>query len=187
MVTLSKIHCSYEIKDPKDELKPNDEIEGKFFIESKDKKDKKLKKALIKIVEIYSEKIITHREGEEIKTWKDRQKDLKKFEIVKGETLKSGEKKEYDFQIKMPGTWTNKKKNKIKDWHLALFFIQKTGMVASRGADKDAAYCVLPVEGTSRTPSFGNQELKKKKKEKKDKDKKDKDKKDKDKKDKKKK
>ncbi len=176
---MVKIYCSYEIKDPPDELHPNDELEGKFFIESKDKKDKKLKKAIIKIVEVYREKIISRNaEGEEIKTWKDREKDMKKFEIVKGDTLKSGERNEYDFKIKMPGKWTRKKKNKIKDWHLALIFIQKTGMVASPGADKDTAYCVLPIEGTKRTPSFGNKELKKKK-EKKDKDKKDKDKKDK--------
>lgn len=99
---------------------------------------------------------------------------MKKIEIASKESLKSGEKKEFDFKVKMPGTWSKTKKNKIKDWHLALMFIQKTGMLASGGADKDAAYCVLPVEGTKRVPSFGNQELKKKKKKKEEKEKKEK-------------
>ena len=65
----------------------------------------------------------------------------------------------------MPDNWSRKKKNKIEDWHMALLFMQKTGMVTSLGADRDAAYCVLPVEGTKRVPSFGDyEELKKKKK-----------------------
>ena len=58
-----------------------------------------------------------------------------------------------------------KKRNKIKDWHLTLMFKQKTGRVASGGGGggRVAVYCVLPVEGTRCTPSFGDQELKKKK------------------------
>jgi len=167
MGVLSKVYCSYEIKDPKDILNPNDEIEGKFFIESQEKKDKKLKKATVKIVEVYQEKVITKdADGNEVKNYYDRQKDMKKVDVATKETLKSGEKKEFDFKIKMPGTWTRKKRNKIKDWHLVLMFMQKTGMVASRGADKDAAYCVLPVVGTKRSPSFGNPEMLKKKKKK---------------------
>lgn len=37
---------------------------------------------------------------------------------------------------------------------MALMFMQKTSIVASFGADKDSAYCVLPVEGTKRAPSL---------------------------------
>jgi len=44
MGVLSKVYCSYEIKDPKDVINPNDEIEGKFFIESQEKKEEGLKK-----------------------------------------------------------------------------------------------------------------------------------------------
>jgi hypothetical protein len=167
MGVLTKIYCSYELKDPKDKLNPNDEIEGKFFLENQDKKDKKLKKAIVKIAEVYSEKVITKdADGNDVKNYYDRQVDRQKLEVASKDKIKSGEKKEFDFKIKMPGNWSRKKKNKIKDWHMALMFMQKTGMVASLGADKDSAYCVLPVEGTKRAPSFGDYEALKKKKKK---------------------
>ncbi len=159
-IRLTKIYCSYVIKNPPDVLHPNDDIEGKFFIESKAEKDKKLKKALIKIVEVYwKREKVQDKQGTK-KVWRYHEKDLKKFEVAKKEILKPGEKKEYDFRIKMPGSWKIKTKKKFKKWHLALMFMQKTAIIASLGVDRTAAYCVLPVEGTRIVPSFGYQEEK---------------------------
>ncbi len=164
------IYCGYKIEKAPETLQPNDEIEGIFIMENRGKKDKKLKKAFIELKELYSEKVVTtNREtGEETKKYVDRTKELEEYQIVKGDKIKSGEKKEFKFTIKMPGSWSHKKKNKIKEWRLELWFNQKTAMMASRGSQKNDATCVLPVKGTKHTPSFGMVP----KKEKKDKDKK---------------
>ena len=159
------IYCGYKITKAPETLQPNDEIEGIFILENKGKKDKKLKKALIRINELYREKVVwTDQEtGEKQKKYEERKKEMKTFEIVKGDKIKGGEKKELEFKIKMPSSWSKKKKNKIKDWRLELWFVQKTAMVPSRGSDKDDATCVLPVKGSKRAPSFGKLPPKEKK------------------------
>ena len=166
------VYCGYKITEAPETLKPNDEIEGIFIVENRGKQDLKLKKAYIEIKEIYLEKVITkdRETGEETKSYPERRKELNEIEIVKGEKLKSGDKEEFKFKIKMPGSWSNKKKNKIKEWRLELWFNQKTKMVGSRGSHKEDATCVLPVKGSKREPSFGKLPPK----EKKDKDKKEK-------------
>ena len=58
----SDIYCGYKIEKAPETLEPNDEIEGIFIIENRGKKDKKLKKAFIKINELYLEKVI-HRDA----------------------------------------------------------------------------------------------------------------------------
>jgi hypothetical protein len=160
------IYCGYKIEKAPETLEPNDEIEGIFIIENRGKKEKKLKKAFIRINELYLEKMIYRdaETGEETKKYEDRKNTLKTEELIKGDKIKPGEKKEIDFKIKMPSSWSKKKKNKIKDWRLEMWFIQKSAMVASRGSHKDDATCVLPVKGSKRSPSFGVIPKKEKKK-----------------------
>ena len=47
---------------------------------------------------------------------------------------------------------------------MQLHFNQKTGMVASRGSEKNDATCILPVKGSKFNPSFGDPKLAKKQK-----------------------
>jgi hypothetical protein len=164
----TKIHVAYEIKDPPLIVKPNDEIEGKILITNGEKKDKKLKSLYIELFDMYKE-LVTSKDletGEETESWRDQKRELKQWDIVKGEKLKTGEKKEYPFKIKLP-TW-QKKKGKGKDdeiynnWRLELHFKQKTAMVASRGSEKIDATCILPIKGSKLTPSFGDVKLAKK-------------------------
>ena len=160
------IYCGYKIEKAPETLEPNDEIEGIFILENRGKKEKKLKKAFIRINELYLEKVIYKdpETGEETKKYEERKKTMKTEEIVKGDKLKAGEKKELEFKMKMPSSWSKKKKNKIKDWRLEMWFVQKSAMVASRGSHKDDATCVLPVKGSKRPPSFGVVPKKEKKK-----------------------
>jgi hypothetical protein len=160
------VYCGYKIEKAPETLEPNDEIEGIFIIENRGKKEKKLKKAFVTINELYLEKMIYRdaETGEETKKYEDRKNTLKTEEVTKGDKIKPGEKKEIDFKIKMPSSWSKKKKNKIKDWRLEMWFVQKSAMVASRGSHKDDATCVLPVKGSKRSPSFGVVPKKEKKK-----------------------
>ncbi len=160
------IYCGYKIVKAPETLEPNDEIEGIFILENRGKKEKKLKKGFIRINELYLEKVIYKdpETGEETKKYEERKKTMKTEEIVKGDKIKAGEKKELDFKMKMPSSWSKKKKNKIEDWRLEMWFVQKSAMVASRGSHKDDATCVLPVKGSKRPPSFGVVPKKEKKK-----------------------
>jgi hypothetical protein len=160
------IYCGYKIEKAPETLEPNDEIEGIFILENRGKKEKKLKKGFIRINELYLEKVIYKdpETGEETKKYEERKNTMKTEEIVKGDKIKAGEKKELDFNMKMPSSWSKKKRNKIKDWRLEMWFIQKSAMVASRGSHKDDATCVLPVKGSKRPPSFGVVPKKEKKK-----------------------
>ncbi|MFX0042440.1 MAG: hypothetical protein ACFE8L_05980 [Candidatus Hodarchaeota archaeon] len=161
------IYCGYKIEKAPETLEPNDEIEGIFILENRGKKEKKLKKAFIKINELYLEKMIYRdpETGEETKKYEERKNTMKTEEVLKGDKIKADEKKEINFKIKMPSSWSKKKKNKIKDWRLEMWFVQKSAMVASRGSHKDDATCVLPVKGSKRPPSFGVVPKKEKKKE----------------------
>ena len=166
----TKVHVAYEIKDPQLIVKPNDEIEGKIIITNGEKKDKKLKKLFIELYDMYSELVTTKdlETGEETEAWRDQKKELKQWDIASGEKLKSGEKKEYPFNIKLP-TWQKKKSKGKEDdiynkWRLELHFNQKTSMVASRGSEKIDGTCILPIKGSKFTPSFGDIKLAKKQK-----------------------
>ena len=160
------IYCGYKIEKAPETLEPNNEIEGIFILENRGKKEKKLKKAFIRINELYLEKVIYKdpETGEETKKYEERKNTMKTEEIVKGDKIKAGEKKELEFKMKMPSSWSKKKRNKIKDWRLEMWFVQKSAMVASRGSHKDDATCVLPVKGSKRPPSFGVVPKKEKKK-----------------------
>jgi len=166
----TKVHVTYEIKDPPLIVKPNDELEGKIIVTNGEKKDKKLKKLFIELYDMHKA-LITSRDpqsGEETESWRDQKKELKQWDIASGDKLKSGEKKEYPFKIKLP-TWQRKKgkgkdDDKFDQWRLQLHFNQKTGMVASRGSQKNDATCILPVKGSKFNPSFGDPKLAKKQK-----------------------
>ncbi len=157
----TKVHVEYEIKNPPLIVKPNDEIEGKIIITNGEKKDKKLKKLFIELYDMYSEFVTgTNAEGEPYERWVKRKKEIKQWDIASGEKIKSGEKQEYDFKIKIPN-WDRKKgkgkeDDKFNNWRLQLHFNQKTAMVASRGSLKKDATCVLPVKGGRVAPSFGD-------------------------------
>ena len=166
----TKVHVTYEIKDPPLIVKSNDELEGKIIVTNGEKKDKKLKKLFIELYDMYKEFTI-HRNpesGEETERWEDQKKELKQWDIASGDKLKSGEKKEFPFKIKLPN-WQRKKGkekegDKFNNWRLQLHFNQKTGMVASRGSEKNDATCILPVKGSKFNPSFGDPKLAKKQK-----------------------
>jgi len=166
----TKIHVTYELKDKPLIVKEDDTLEGKIIVTSEEKKDKKLKKLFIELFEIY-DALITSRDpetGEESESWVKQKKELKQWDIAKGEKIKSGEKQEYKFEIQLP-KWQRKKGkgkegDKYNHWRLELHFNQKTGMVASRGSNKSDATCILPVKGSKMTPSFGDPKLYKKQK-----------------------
>ena len=69
----TKVHVTYEIKEPPLIVKPNDEIEGKIIITNGEKKDKKLKKLFIELYDMYKEFVTTRdpETGEESETWRD--------------------------------------------------------------------------------------------------------------------
>ncbi|MHA1298293.1 MAG: hypothetical protein ACTSO9_02495 [Candidatus Helarchaeota archaeon] len=146
---MGKISCSFEITDPKEEYKPNNEISGKFLISSDEKKDKKLKNVEIWLVEHPGP-------GEQqpgnygclIDGIGYHFRPIKKYKIAKGDKIAPGEVKSYDFTIKLPGTWRVRGGRGI-DWFLALIFMQKTGLSITPGT-----MCVLPVQGSDRPSSI---------------------------------
>ncbi|MHA1732895.1 MAG: CHAT domain-containing protein [Promethearchaeota archaeon] len=71
---------------------------------------------------------------------------LGKKEKVK---LEAGESKRYEFQLKMPGTWSAKKKPDY-DWHFAIVANLKRGRL--KGATSPEI--VVPVEGSHLEPSW---------------------------------
>ena len=153
----TKIHLRYELNDPPNMVKPNDELSGTLYIENQDKKDKKIKKLFISCVEVYEEYTKnTDAENNVTWEWEDKRNELKRFDLTTGEKIKSGDSKSYEFDIKLPGSWRKKKGEKLRSWHLTLQFMQKTGMMATLGANPDDALCVLPVEGSEASPSFGS-------------------------------
>ncbi|MHA1931340.1 MAG: hypothetical protein ACW96X_02305 [Promethearchaeota archaeon] len=166
----TKVHVAYEIKNPPLIVKPDDEIEGKIIVTNGEKKDKKLKKLFIELYDIY-QAFITKRDpatGEETESWAPQKRELKQWDIASDDKIKSGEKKEFPFTIKLPN-WEKKKgkgkeDDKYNEWRLELHFNQKTGMVASRGSEKNEATCILPVKGSKIKPSFGDPKLAKKQK-----------------------
>jgi len=73
---------------------------------------------------------------------------LGKWILATNLTISSGATKEIDFKIKLPSTWSPKMLNNTRDWHMALEFVSVVGMSSVK------SYCVLPVYGTERPPSF---------------------------------
>ncbi|MFX1256410.1 MAG: zinc-ribbon domain-containing protein [Promethearchaeota archaeon] len=144
---MGRIYCRYEIFNPKEEYNPNDEIEGKFYIENQEKKEKKLKKVEIHFVEKFEQFYDTGGDTGYI-GWRKKKKVLQKYPIAKNENIRSGEIKEFPFKIKLNDKWVPRSGVKYNNWHLGLRFLQKTGIKATQGADKDSGFCILPVRGS---------------------------------------
>lgn len=162
MVSLTKIHVSYELDDEPLIVKPGDKLSGKVIVKNKGKKDKKLKKLFVRLVEKYKqlEESTDSETGEKTTHWAKKKNTLQKLELAKKDKIDSGDKQEFKFDMTLPN-WKRKKgkgksDDKYDNWHLSLYFVQKTGMVASRGSDKKDATCILPVKGGMVAPSFGD-------------------------------
>ncbi len=146
---------SYKIETVVDGLvKPGDELKGKVFIRSEEKKPQKIKGIGARITEYFEE---------DVWDWDDHDKEyelttkhggtrLKDYEIFKADTkVEPGETKEFDFQIKLPSIPGRKKWG----WYVAIYFYVKAGMLSSGAKDNDEATCILPVPGSTRMPNFG--------------------------------
>ena len=159
----TKVLVKYELETKPLIVKPGDKLKGKVTIMNGEKKDKKLKGVFIEMYDIYQQFITrTDTEGNESSSWTPMKKELKQWDLVKkgGDKIKSGETLEFPFEIELPNWEKKKGKGKEDDtyneWHLELHFNQKTAMVASRGADKKEATCILPAKGTMLHPNFGD-------------------------------
>lgn len=169
---MKNIFCYYNIVNPPEFYRPNDEISGVFYIENKGKKEKKLKKIEIRLYEVYQEYKVKNtttkkfvRVGGEVTivkvpettaSWVNRSKSLIKYKKKPKEIIKPGEIKEFPFKFKLPSTWSPKISQTFKDWHFALVFRKKTGLKTNLGATPNTAYYVLPIQKSVRPPSVSN-------------------------------
>ncbi len=153
---MGKLFVSYKIENVIDGIvKPGDELKGKVFIRSEEKKDQKLKGIGAMLAAHYNEDV--WKEDFHTKDWalvtRNGSIHLKNYEIVKANTkIAPGETKEFDFIIKLssipgPQKW---------GWYVSLSFFAKSGLFSSGATDADEASCVLPVPGSTRMPSFGD-------------------------------
>lgn len=155
MGKLTKIHVTYEIYHPPLIIQPFDELDGKIIVTNNGEKDLKLKELFIDLLELWDED-----DGEGLSPRKNK---LNSYFLGTRGVLHSSETQEYPFRIALQ-KWRRKKGKRIYGWSIQLHFKQKTKMVASRGSIKKNATCVLPVQGTMVSPSFGNPEMGRKKK-----------------------
>ena len=169
---MGKIFCYYSILNAQQIYNPRDTITGIFVVENKGKegkKDQKLKKVEIHLTEKYQEFKVTQTTRSKIvvvkgqvttqkvpkthSAWYDHSKTLAKYQMKKVGLIKSGEIKEFPFEIQLPTTWAPKISGNLRDWHLALEFKQKTGMTLNLGSNPESAYYVLPINNSARPPS----------------------------------
>ncbi len=168
----TKVLVKYSLDEKPIIVKPGHKLKGKVIITNGEKKDKKLKSVFIELFDMY-QALLTRTDaqtGDEEEYWSSMKKELKQWDLVKKgkDKIESGKTLEFPFELELPN-WERKKgkgkeDDKFNDWHLELHFNQKTAMVASRGADKKEATCILPVKGTRIKPSFGDPKLYKKQK-----------------------
>ena len=159
MVSRTKIHVTYQIKDPPMIVEPYSEIEGTIIVANQGVKDQKLKEVFIDLVERYD------RDSDE--GWDAVRNKLQSFRFNTRGMIRSGETHEIDFRIALPKWPKVKKGRRFGNWSIQLHFKQKTKLVASRGSLKANATCILPVRGTQVGVSFGNPNIDKGKKKKK--------------------
>ncbi|MFX1236634.1 MAG: hypothetical protein ACFFAS_04150 [Promethearchaeota archaeon] len=139
---MAKLNCRYEIFNIKNPYYQNDYIEGIFYLKNNDKKDKKLRKAQIQLIEIYGSSSFNLKE-----------KTLQRYEISRGDMLKFGETKNYPFKFKL-GRWNSKKVRTYRYWYLVLVLKEKTGIKLTLGSDKNSAIFFIPIEGAKYTKSL---------------------------------
>ena len=142
---MSKIKCGYEIFNPTKLVNPNDILDGKLFILIDSKKERIFKNIEIRVYEQYDHFV----QYKKTSSWETNKDTLAKYPIAKGEVFQPNESKEYPFEIKLPPMWVPKTSMGFRDWHVALGFRYKTGML-----NKTGAVCVLPVHASVRPPSF---------------------------------
>ena len=148
----SKIYIGYEIKNQLPTYKPNDIISGTMRLKNNDKKEIKFKELYVELLELYR-KYVRGRKGN---SWDHVSNTLVKYPFSSKISLKPGDSLAFDFEFSLPKWKVKKEGKKFKEWHLALYFMQKSKLITSRGSNKMDATCVLPVIGTKVTPSFGN-------------------------------
>lgn len=110
------VSYKFTVYDPNNKVEPNSEISGVLWIKNTGKKDKKLKKVKIVVIETYDQIVYELSKGK----WAPMIKVLKRYPIEKGSILKSGEIKEYEFKIILPSKWKPKTKKRFKNWRLGL-------------------------------------------------------------------
>ncbi|MEE9377284.1 MAG: hypothetical protein V3V33_04525 [Candidatus Lokiarchaeia archaeon] len=147
---MPKIYCDYKILDPPSLVNPNDIISGVLAIKYEGKKERTIKKIEIQCHEIYS--YLKYSSSLEEYEWKNKDNTLQKWILTKNIIIQPEEMKEFPFQIKLPSTWSPK--IDARDWHIPLIFHLKAGVLLSG----TIAYCVLPVSGSMRPPSFSASE-----------------------------
>ncbi|MBN1800629.1 MAG: zinc ribbon domain-containing protein [Candidatus Lokiarchaeota archaeon] len=154
---MGKMICKYEILNHKENFYPNDEIEGIFYIENQEEKDKKLKSVGVQLIDSVDKYVTTidHVTGNETSEWKTFQKTKEKLQLAKGDLIRSGETKQYQFKVNMPKKWKVMSGGKFKNWHLALIFKYKSGIISSQGDNKFNSTYVIPVQG-SQLPSHAS-------------------------------
>ena len=101
-----------EIYEPNRIVKPKDEISGVVCIKNEGKKDKKLNKVEIQLIESYDK--YAYDQVRHVDRWQRRIKILKKYTIDKGIIVKSGETKECEFKIVLPSKWRPKIKKRFR-------------------------------------------------------------------------
>jgi len=155
MVTITKIHVRYEIKQPFPQyVEPGSPVEGKIIVTNNGLKDKKLKEIAVELYEVYEVKYV----DDSGTNYKDVKTPYERYPLKTRGVIKAGEEQVYDFQIILP-RWKKTKGRKIFSWRMELHFNQKTKMIATRGSVKENTTCILPVEGTELVPSFGDSGL----------------------------
>lgn len=136
-----KMYITYTLEEPLDLYEGGEILKGKMFLESTNKKTKKLKFVKARI----SENWMYKKSRTEIEPQFN---FLNEVELDKKATIEPGETKEYDFEIQFPKGVSPRTGKKISDWSLALNFIQKSGIKASLGARKITASYPIIIEGT---------------------------------------
>ncbi len=150
MIRMGKIFVSYKIETlVAGIVKPGDELKGKIFLRNEDKKDQKLKYVGVNV----QEHCIRIEHDPDFGNMEvDDGRNLRKVEVFSGGKIEPGETKEFDFIVKLPSFPSPR----LQDWHVSLDFVQKTGLIKTKGKDAEEAKCVLPVPGSMRVPAIGN-------------------------------
>lgn len=113
-----RITIAVKLNEPNRVVKPKDEISGIVIVKNEGKKDKKLDRVEIILVESYYKwqyDMVRH-----VDRWIPRVKILKKYTIDKGIRVKSGETNDSEFKIVLPSKWKPKIKKRYSDWCLML-------------------------------------------------------------------
>jgi hypothetical protein len=145
---MAKISVRYQINNAQSKYFPGMNISGKVWVESEESKDKKLKSVIARVMESY-EVYETRKSGNtRTTTWWPEFNILLKHVIASKDTLLAGATKGFDFSLNLPN-WQPKLEKDHRNWWLGIFFVQKTGLMATGGARPLDAVFILPCEGAS--------------------------------------